>query len=321
MSAGTAEPVTASTTPAELFQVYADRLNLSWCSGRRAAEGKTIEVSNIHSRPSLVGFLNLIHPNRIQVIGDEEDAWLDSLDSKARWEIIARIVDSQPAALIVASGLDVAADLEQAARESNLPLMTSTRPAWELVSFLEYRIARRLARSLTLHGVFMELFTVGVLVTGEPGTGKSELALELLSRGHRLIADDAPEFTQVMPDAIEGRCPPVLRDCLEVRGLGILNVRRMFGDAIVKTSKFLDLIIHLHLPNDDDQNVDRLRRDSETRQVLDLSIPQINLPVMAGRNLAVMAEAAVRDFSLRMRGFDAAAEFVERHGRLMQGDL
>jgi HPr kinase/phosphorylase len=309
--------MTASITPAELFQAYADRLGLRWVSGARAAEERSITATSTQSRPSRIGFLNLIHPNRIQVIGEEEDAWLDSLDAKARWETIARIIDAQPAAVIVASGLEIADDLEAAARESGLPLMTSERPAWDLVSFLEYRISKRLARRGTLHGVFMEVFTIGVLLTGESGTGKSELALELLSRGHRLIADDAPEFTQLTPDNIEGSCPPILRDYLEVRGLGILNVRRMFGDSAVKSTKYLRLIIHLHLPGEDDVDSDRLKGDVEMREVLDLSIPQINLPVMAGRNLAVMAEAAVRDFVLRMRGFDAAAEFVERHGRLM----
>jgi len=312
--------MTASITPAELFRAYAERLDLRWVCGRRAAENRTITGASIRSRPSLIGFLSLIHPNRVQVIGEEEDAWLDGLDAKARWEAIARIVDSQPAALIVASGIEVADDLESWAKESGTPLMTSSKPGWELVSFLEYRISRRLAQRATLHGVFMEIFTIGVLVTGDSGTGKSELALELLSRGHRLIADDAPEFTQLTPDTVEGRCPPVLRDNLEVRGLGILNVRRMFGDAAVKSSKYLRLIIHLHLPGERDEQVDRLQGDTEKRQVLDLSIPQINLPVMAGRNLAVMAEAAVRDFMLRMRGFDAAAEFVERHGRLMGGE-
>jgi len=312
--------MTDSVTPAELFKAYSERLDLRWICGRKAADTRQITAPSIRSRPSLVGFLNLIHPNRVQVVGEEEDEWLDGLEAKARWETIARIVDAQPAAIIVASGLEVADDLEQWARESGTPLLTSARPAWELVSFLEYRISRRLARSVTLHGVFMEIFTIGVLLTGDSGTGKSELALELLSRGHRLIADDAPEFTQLTPDTIEGTCPPVLRDCLEVRGLGILNVRRMFGDAAVKSAKFLRLIIHLHLPDEGPPGGDRLSGNSGQSDVLDLQIPQINLPVMAGRNLAVMAEAAVRDFMLRMKGFDAAAEFVERHGRLM-GDM
>jgi HPr kinase/phosphorylase len=309
--------MTSKITPVELFEHFSDRLGLRWVAGKRSAAERHITATSFKVRPSLVGFLNLIHPNRVQVIGEEEVQWLDSLEAKQRWETIARIVDLQPAAVIVAGGLEVDGDLEQWARESGTPLFSAQRPGWELVSFLEYQISRRLARQLTLHGVFMEIFTIGVLLTGESGTGKSELALELLTRGHRLIADDAPEFTQLTPDIIEGSCPPVLRDCLEVRGLGILNVRRMFGDAAVKSTKFLRLIIHLHLPGEEPLGGDRLHGNTGKRQVLDLDIPQINLPVMAGRNLAVMAEAAVRDFMLRMKGFDAAAEFVERHGRLM----
>ena len=309
--------MTSSVSPAELYEQFAERLGLSWVCGKSEAPQRELRPTGFQARPSLVGFLNLIHSTRIQVIGREEFAWLEALDSRVRWESIARIMDARPAAIIVANGLEVADDLQQLARESNTPLLTSTQPDWELVEFLDYQIARRLASRTTLHGVFMEVFTIGVLITGEAGTGKSELALELVSRGHRLIADDAPEFTQITPDIIEGSCPPVLRECLEVRGLGILNIRRMFGDAAIKAKKYLRLIIHLHLPEPGDEEGDRLHGDDSVRDVLDLKIPQINLPVLAGRNMAVITEAAVRDFMLRMKGFDAAAEFVERHGRLL----
>ena len=171
-----------------------------------------------------------------------------------------------------------------------------------------------------LHGVFMEVFTIGVLITGDPGSGKSELALELLNRGHRLIADDAPEFTRISPEIIDGTCPEALQDCLEVRGLGVLNVRHMFGDAAVKLNKFLRLIIHLEIPDDpgSPDHKDRLRGNTSTMEVLELDIPRITLPVMAGRNLSIIAEAAVRDFMLKMKGFDAASEFIERHSRILQ---
>jgi len=192
--------------------------------------------------------------------------------------------------------------------------------SWEIVNYLQYHIARKLARRTTVHGVFMEVFTIGVQITGVPGSGKSELALELLNRGHRLIADDAPEFTQISPEIIDGSCPEALQDCLEVRGLGVLNVRRMFGDAAIKLNKFLRLIIHLEIPSDPSRADirDRLRGDTSTQKVLDLEISRITLPVVAGRNLAVMVEAAVRDFMLKMKGYDAASVFVERHSRILR---
>ncbi|MGB0514252.1 MAG: HPr kinase/phosphorylase, partial [Wenzhouxiangellaceae bacterium] len=161
------------------------------------------------------------------------------------------------------------------------------------------------------------------------GAGKSELALELLTRGHRLIADDSPEFTQITPDTIEGSCPEALRDCLEVRGLGVLNVRRMFGDAAVKPSKFLRLILHLHHPgrdhppggrSDRQPEPDRLQQRADRSRVLELDIPRLTLPVLAGRNLAVIAEAAVRNFMLQMKGYDATEEFIKRHARLMRNE-
>lgn len=306
-------------TVSELVERFSQRLELRWISGRRHAGKQTLSVASFRARPSLVGYLNLIHPNRIQVLGLEELAWLDQLDAKKRWETIAGICAQRPAALIVASGGEVGDDLEELVRESNTPLLRSPRPGWELVSTLQYQVARALARSVVVHGVFMEVFTLGVLITGDAGAGKSELALELLTRGHRLIADDSPEFTQMTPDIIDGTCPEVLRDCLEVRGLGVLNVRRMFGDAAVKSNKFLRLILHLHQPRPGDEaKTDRLSGQSEKSRVLDLDIPCLPLPVLPGRNLAVIAETAVRNFMLRIKGFDATAEFLERHGRIMR---
>lgn len=305
----------------QLFSKLQEQLNLRWLSSDKAHLKRTISRTAVGQRPALVGYLNLIHPNQIQVLGPEEMAYLDGLDAKVRWTTMAAIMDHQPLALVIADSLSVPPDLLEAAEEARIPVAASDYPGYELVKLLYHHISRTLAENISLHGVFMEVFTIGVLITGEAGCGKSELALELLTRGHRLIADDAPEFTQISPVTIDGTCPAALQDCLEVRGLGVLNIRQMFGDAAIKANKFLRLIIHLHVPRDgkDLRNIDRLRGDTSTRQVMDLDIPQITIPVLAGRNLAVIVEAAVRDFMLKMKGYDAASEFLERHTSLIQG--
>mgnify|MGYP001282471077 CR=1 FL=1 len=304
----------------EMFEALRSRLALDWPAQSAPLEARHISSKQAGARPALVGYLNLIHPNQIQVIGREEVAHLDTLEARLRWAKIAEVMSHQPLCLIIADRLAPPDDLQQAATEAGIPLLRSPRSSYELVSYLHYYLSRALARRTTLHGVFMEVFTIGVLISGEAGCGKSELALELLTRNHRLIADDAPEFTQISPEIIDGSCPPALQDCLEVRGLGVLNVRQMFGDSAIKANKFLRLIVHLHVPEAgrDLRAIDRLRGDMSTRRVIDLDIPQITIPVLAGRNLAVITEAAVRDFMLKMKGIDAAADFVQRHALMMR---
>jgi HPr kinase/phosphorylase len=168
----------------------------------------------------------------------------------------------------------------------------------------------------------MVIYSIGVLITGDSVSGKSELALDLVTRGHRLVADDAPEFTQIAPDVLDGTCPELLQDLLEVRGLGVLNIRDMFGDTAVKRNKYLRLIVHLTRPVGEPVptpgGMDRLTGDSGARRVLDLDVPTITVPVMAGRNLAVLAEAAARVHILRAKGVDPAAAFMARHSHFLE---
>jgi len=312
--------VTGSITARNLYDDLKDRLQLDWLLGPAADDAFSISRDDLTVRPAAAGFLNLIHPNKIQVLGLEEIEYLDALAPQELALTVSRMFSSRPLAIIVGDGLEVPASIVDGAQDEATALLRSRLRAHELVNYLQYHVSRSLARRTTLHGVFMEVFTIGVLITGGAGSGKSELALELLNRGHRLIADDAPEFTQISPDIIDGTCPEALQDCLEVRGLGVLNVRSMFGDSAVKLNKFLRLIIHLDMPGREGlpELTDRLRGDTSTEQVLDLQIPRITLPVVAGRNLAVIAEAAVRDFMLKMKGYDAASAFIERHARLLR---
>ena len=312
--------MTTSITARELFDQQKDKLALRWLAGLKGDQRMLEAVDTIARRPSLAGYLNAIYPNKVQILGSEELAWLDSLDSRQRWETIEKIIQYRPLALVISKNQSCPEDLRDAAEESETPLWISPKRGHELLNHLSYHMARTLAPRVTLHGVFMEIYSIGVLITGEAGSGKSELALELLSRGHRLVADDAPEFTQIAPDVLDGTCPELLQDLLEVRGLGVLNVRDMFGDTAVKKNKYLRLIVHLTRPmtEPNPHGYERLTGDSGSRHVLDLDVPLITLPVMPGRNLAVLTEAATRLHILRTKGIDPAAMFIARHSNLLE---
>lgn len=305
-----------AVTAEHLFEQLGERLSLQWVAGDKGGSRALEADSSVHLRPALVGYLNLVHPNKVQLIGPAELRYLDKLESRRRWSTVAEIMSENPTLLLVCDGLSAPEDLLEAAEESGTPVFSSPLPSNELLTYLQYFLARKLAQRITLHGVFMEVLSIGVLITGSSGSGKSELALELLTRGSRLIADDSPEFTLIAPDVLDGTCPEVLLDCLEVRGLGVLNVREMFGDSAVKPNKYLRLIIHLLLPNQrDDAPLDRLHGDSGSREVLGVKVPVITLPVAPGRNLSVLVEVAVRNHILKLKGHDPASAFIERHAR------
>ena len=304
----------------ELFEQQRERLGLRWLAGLNG-ESRVLEAGDtVARRPSLAGYLNAIYPNKVQILGSEELTWLDGLDSRQRWETIAKIIGFAPLALVISKDQTCPEDLRLAAEEYGTPLWTSPKRGHELLNHLQYHLARTLAPRVTLHGVFMEIYSIGVLITGESGSGKSELALELITRGHRLVADDAPEFTQIAPDVLDGTSPEMLQDMLEVRGLGVLDIRQMFGDTAVKKNKYLRLIVHLTKPHLEPQpgGMERILGDLSVRRVLDLDVPQITLPVMPGRNLAVLTEAAARAHILRAKGVDPAAAFMARHSHFLE---
>lgn len=304
----------ARISAGELFEQLSERLELRWLAGRAGAERALESGERLGRLPSLAGYLNTIYANKVQILGTEELRYLDSLDARVRFETLLKIVGEQPLALVITKNQSCPGDLIEAAEESGTPLWSSPRRGHELLTLFQYRLAQALAARITLHGVFMEVFSIGVLITGEAGAGKSELALELLSRGHRLVADDAPEFTQIAPDVLDGTCPPLLQDLLEVRGLGVLNIRHMFGHTAIKQNKYLRLIVHLVPARDGDlDGMARLTGATSTREVLGLLVPVITLPVAPGRNLAVLLEAAVRLHLLKAKGIDPAQAFLARH--------
>lgn len=306
---------------AQLYTDNREKLHLDWVAGRN---GGGRELDNEHlrdSREGLIGHLNFIHANWIQVIGRTEFAHLNSLDPEARQRTLQQIKASELACLIVADGEAAPAYLTQLADAINTPLFTTPLESMELMWMLRPYLARALAVSTTMHGVFLDVLGMGVMLTGDSGVGKSELALELISRGSGLIADDVIELYRIAPEMIEGRCPPLLRDFLEVRGLGVLNIRAIFGESVLRPRKSLKLIVHLEKPaGSDAPPVERLPLKPGVQDIIGVNITKVTIPVAAGRNLAVLVEAAVRNRVLQLRGIDSTHDFIERQSQHMNGD-
>lgn len=306
--------MTPKLTTQDLYASQASAMKLSWVAGHSGG-GRLLEPTTAkYPGMALVGYLNFVHPNRFQVIGDAEAAYLRGLKAKRRRTAVRDLFGSdQTAAVIVTNAEKPAIDLVAAANAQPLPLFATPLPSPVVIDHLQYHLTRALAPRVTVHGVYLEVMGMGVLLTGEAGIGKSELALELLSRNHRLIADDAVEFVRIGPDVLVGQCPSVLSDYLEVRGLGILDVRTMFGETAVRHKKRLHLIVRMEkLSPRRLKKVDRLQARQLTRAILDVEVPEVVLFVGAGRNLAILVEAATRAYILRMWGVDTLKEFMQR---------
>jgi HPr kinase/phosphorylase len=270
---------------------------------------------------SLVGSLNCIHPNRIQVLGRPEIEHLGDLSLPAYRETVERLFAARPAAVVFAEALDPDPLFFELAAREETPLLGSPLRDEEVVGHLQHLLTHALAERTVVHGVFLAVLGMGLLLVGDPGIGKSELALEMIARGHRLIADDAPEFARITPDTLQGSCPPLLRDFLEVRGLGVLNIRAMFGEGAVQQREILNLIVNMRsFGNDELARIDRLRGSLSARTILGVAIPEITLPVAPGRNLAVLLETAVRNQTLRIRGYDAGVDLIDRQNRAVADD-
>ena len=305
-------------TVEQLFKDKRARLNLSWIAGEESAR-RTLGSDSL-ARPGLglIGHLNLIHPHRLQVLGASEINHLKGLNFDQLQQAIARLFSPELTALFVCDGRPVPRFLLQPARQTATPLFTSHLPSQQLINLLRPYLHRALGETTTLHGVFLDVLGVGVLITGDSSIGKSELALELISRGHGLVADDVVELHQIGPDALQGRCPVMLRDFLEVRGLGVLNIRTVFGETAVRPKMNLKLIVHLEQPREGKTSrMERLKTNAGMQSILGVEIPTVVLSVVAGRNLAVLVEAAVRNYILQQRGIDSTQQFIERHEKMM----
>ena len=298
-----------------VFEAIEAVLDLHWLGGISGAE--RILWSSVEASAPLYGRLNWIQAARLQILGPDEGAFLNRLTPAARAELIGCLFNFPTGAILVCGEPRLAEALRPEADAVSVPLWYSPAALAVVMDRLDsYR--HGLEASTVVHGELLEVFGMGLLLTGGSGIGKSELALELVSRGHRLVADDTPTLIRVAPDILEGACPPTLSDLLEVRGLGILNIRRMFGDSAIKRNKRVRLIIHLVRLEDIAPSAEsRLQGLRDTRVILGVGVPAITLPIAPGRNLAVLVECAVRDHILRLGGYCAEQDVIARKEKAM----
>ena len=308
-------PLTNPLSIQELFDDNLEALKLSWLGGQAGANG--VIVGDAVSAADQIGHLNLIHPGRIQVFGHEEVSYLAHISEQSRLAQTRELVAGKPPALIMAQSLQAPPFIISVCNEHGIPLIATPLPSAQVIDYLRVYLSKKLATRVTMHGVFMDVLGIGVLITGESGLGKSELGLELISRNHGLVADDAVEFARIAPNMVEGRCPPLLQNLLEVRGLGLLDIRAIFGETAVRRKMRLKLIVHLVRRKTLEENYERLPLDQQNEEVLGLPIRKVVIPVEAGRNIAVLLEAAVRNTILQLRGIDTLANFMERQQRAM----
>ena len=311
-------PAQTNLSIQQLYDDTREALQLGWFAGFQGGERRI--SGDASSAADQVGHLNLIHPGRQQVFGHQEIQYYNKLSPTSRKYQTEELVNGEPPAFIIAQGLETPPYILQICDERNIPLFSTPLPAAQVIDYLRVYLSKELAQRVTMHGVFMDVLGVGVLITGESGLGKSELGLELISRNHGLVADDAVEFARIAPNMIEGRCPPLLQNLLEVRGLGLLDIKTIFGETAVRRKMRLKLIVHLVRRKTLEENYERLPLHSQTEEVLGLPIRKVIIPVEAGRNLAVLLEAAVRNTILQLRGIDTLKEFMERQQKAMGND-
>ena len=266
---------------------------------------------------ALAGFTNYIHAGRVQIVGQSEIWFLGQLPAERRREAIRNLALERISCVLVTKELAPPAELVEAAEEFALPLVQSPLVSSVAINVVTEYLQGALAPRETRHGVLLDAYGLGVLIEGESGIGKSECALDLIQRGHRLVADDTVEVRRTGPQQLVGSAPELLREHMEVRGLGIINIRDLFGvSAIWHGPKAIGLSIRLERWGQM-REVERLGVEETRSEILGVKIPQVLLPVSPGRNLATLVETALRVHLLRLRGYNAAQHFVARHAALL----
>ena len=265
------------------------------------------------SRPglALTGFMEIFEPFRIQIIGRAEHQYLYELSTQKRHDRLEKFFEKQPIALIVTSELEVDSDMKALAKQYEIPLLRTIERTSSFMAALIASLNTQLAPRITRHGVLVEVYGEGMLILGDSGIGKSETAIELVKRGHRLVADDAVEIKRVSAKTLVGTAPDLIRYYIELRGIGIVDVRRLFGMGSVKATERIDLVVNLERW-DSEKVYDRFGLDEEHMNILGIDVPSITSPVHPGRNMAIILEVAAMNNRQKKLGYNTAEEFNKR---------
>ncbi len=294
-----------------------DNFNLTLVAGKDGIHREII-TSDI-SRPGIemTGYFKYYPKERLQLIGKTEMTYFLGLSEEEQRDRAERLCTDVTPGIVISRGMDVPQALIDAANEAGVPILHSPRKTTRVISRLTNFLEAKFAPFTAVHGVLVDVYGVGVLITGQSGVGKSETALELVKRGHRLVADDSVEIRQEDYDTLIGSSPPLIEHMLEIRGLGIINVMTLFGAGAVLSSKKISMVVHLE-NWDEKKQYDRLGLDEDKMKIMDVSLPKATIPVRPGRNLAVIIEVAAMNFRLKRMGVNAAEEFSERLTRMIQ---
>ncbi|MGL4668851.1 MAG: HPr(Ser) kinase/phosphatase [Saezia sp.] len=303
-----------------IFEALQEKLQWQWHSGRDGG-GREFDaniVCQALSNIDLVGYLNFIHPHQIPVLGALEVSYFRDKTEETHVQLYDCFYSIRPPAVVLADGQEPLERLVDLCEKYTIPLFVTQESAAYVIEVLRAYLSRSFALRNSMHGVFMDIFGVGVLIQGESGIGKSELGLDLVSRGHGLIADDVVDFALIGSGVIEGQCPALIENLLEVRGVGLLNIKTIFGEKAVRQKMPLQLIVRLLKREIWEQDFERLPTDALTQDIFGVGVREVVIPVQAGRNIAVLVEAAVRNTMLQMQGIDSYQEFLKRQKEAMQ---
>ncbi|MFD1361654.1 HPr(Ser) kinase/phosphatase [Lentibacillus salinarum] len=288
-----------------------ENFNLTLVAGEDGIH-RELTTSDVH-RPGIemTGYFDYYPRERLQLIGKTEMAYFLDLPPDAQKDRMEQLCTDITPVIVISRGMDIPEVMLETANKAGVPILHSPRKTTRVISRLTNYLEAKFAPFTAIHGVLVDINGVGVLLTGQSGVGKSETALELVKRGHRLVADDSVEIRQEDYDQLIGNSPPLIEHLLEIRGLGIINVMTLFGAGAVRSYKKISLIINLELW-DETKQYDRLGLDEETMKIMDVKVPKATIPVRPGRNLAVIIEVAAMNFRLKRMGVNAAEEFSDR---------